>query len=360
MRYLTAVIVFVALLPTWTAAQDTASTVRIDGAVARAAVIDAALTAGLPAYRRLIKVAGPDGQYHGSLEVQGYALKDILDRVGVKKIDDGFDRPLDTYLTVKGRQGAQVLLSYSEAVMAADGGPLLVDKARLLMPHKHSPLNASDNDPAVLRSVGERARANLQSCVSCHSESKVPSLSLPKGRLLVVPGDAFGGRFVEDVAELTVRQVGIPVKANREAAKNSIVDAPALLGPDGARTTLTPEQFRQFPELSWHDATFGMGRGFRGNNTWQGIDLATVLRPLLAGADPRKVWVLVTAQDGYRSLFSGSEIFAAPEGQGVILASRENGKPLTGSGRYEVVSKTDFYIDRSVQMVKEIRIGRMQ
>ncbi len=359
MRYRIAVIVFLGLLCAWAAAPDTG--VAIKGAVAQNTALDAGLASGLPVYRRLVKVAGPDGQYRSSLEVEGYTLKDVLGRVGVKKVEDGFDRPLDTYITVKGRNGAQALLSYSEAAMAPDGGPLLVDKARLLMPHKHSPLKAGDNDPTVLRSVRERDQLNLQSCVSCHSESKVPSLSLPQGWLLVVPQDGFGGRFIEDVTEITVHQVGIPVKANREAAKNAIVEAPVLVGVDGTRTSLTPEQFHKLPELSWRDATFGMGRGFHGCNTWEGVDLDALLRPLLAGADPRRVWVLVTAEDGYRSLFSGSEVFAAREGQGVMLASRENGKSLgPGSGRYEIVSRTDFYIDRSVQMVKEIRIGRMQ
>ena len=71
--------------------------------------------------------------------------------------------------------------------------------------------------------------------------------------------------------------------------------------------------------------------------------------------------VLVTAADGYRCVFSGSEVFFAPEGKGVMLASRKDGEPLgPASGRYNIVSETDFYIDRSVKMVKEIRIGLPQ
>jgi hypothetical protein len=40
------------------------------------------------------------------------------------------------------------------------------------------------------------------------------------------------------------------------------------------------------------------------------------------------------------------------------MADRDDGKLFgPGSGRYHVVAKGDFYIDRSVRMVKEIRIG---
>ena len=113
------------------------------------------------------------------------------------------------------------------------------------------------------------------------------------------------------------------------------------------------------PSQHWSDATFGMGRGFHGHHTWDGVDLGALLRPLVpAAAEARNIWILVTAADGYRCVFSSSEVFSAREGKGVMHASRKDGEPLgPGFGRYNIVSKTDFYIDRSVKMVKEIRIG---
>jgi len=338
-------------------APDTPFTALVKGAVARPGPINAALIQGLPMQRRLVKIAGPDGQYRCTTEVEGYALKDILDRVQVEKVEDGFDRPLDTFISVKGRGGSQALLSYGEVYFGADGGPLLVERSRLLLPHHHSLLNAGENDPTVFRSVAERGRIDLQSCATCHSGSHPPTLTMLKGWLLVVPQDDFGGRFVEDVAEIGVRQVGIQIIATREAAKAALVEAPLLVGPDSKQTLLTPERYQQLSPRSWSDATYGLGSGFHGRDTFQGVDLGALLRPLLpAGADPRKAWVLVTAVDGYRSLFSGSEVFA-PEGKGVLLVNRINGEILgAGSGRYHVVSTNDFYIDRGVRQVKEIRV----
>ena len=67
----------------------------------------------------------------------------------------------------------------------------------------------------------------------------------------------------------------------------------------------------------------------------------------------------LAARDGYRVLLSGSEVFAAPDGRGVFLADWRDGKPLgPGSGRYHVVPRSDFFTDREVRMVKEIRIGQ--
>jgi DMSO/TMAO reductase YedYZ molybdopterin-dependent catalytic subunit len=338
------------------------SPVILSGAVARPGPVDAALAQGLPRYRRLVKAAGADGHYRCTIEVEGYALRDLLDRAEVKKkVDDGFDRPLDTFITIKGRE-AEALISYGEVFLAADGGPLLANSARLILPHHHPPLDAGDNDPTVFKSAAERDRVNVQSCASCHTESKLLPLSLPKGWLLVVPEDPFGGRFVEGVTEVEVHQVGIAIKAVPKSAGTAVVEVPVLVGPDSKQSPLTVERYQQLASQSWSDATFGAGMGFHGFYTWQGVDLGSLLRPLVPPtSDPRNVWVLVTAADGYRCVFSGSEVFSAPEGKGVMLAIRKNGEPLgPGSGRYNIVSKTDFYIDRSVKMVQEIRVGLPQ
>jgi hypothetical protein len=336
--------------------------VYFKGAVAQPGLLNAALTRGLPTYRRLVKVTGSNGQYRSTMEVEGYSLKDLLDRIQVKKEDDGFNLALDTYITVKGRGGEQTLLSYSEAYLASDGGPLLVERARLLLPHHHQSLGDDNSNPTILHNAEERSGLNLQSCSSCHTGNTAPVLSVPQGWMLVIPSDDSSRRYVEDVVEINVHQVGISVKDTRATAKNVVIDVPVLVGPDGKQTPLTAQRYSRAPKSTWQDMTFGLGKGFHGHHTWQGTSLDALLRPLLPpGTDPSKTWVLVTAADGYRSLFSGSEIFAAPEGKNVLLADREDGQALgAGSGRYHIVSKSDFFIDRSVRQVKEIRIGRIQ
>jgi len=233
-----------------------------------------------------------------------------------------------------------------------------VEKARLILPHHHEPLKARKHDPTVLLSPAGRAKLNLSACSSCHEGPKPPALALPKGWLLVAPQDAFGGRFVEDIAEIAVRQVGTPVKDTRATSKNAFVEAPVVVGPDGRELLLGIERFQQLPRSGMRDAAFGLGRGFHGLNTWEGAPLDSLLRPLLpAGTDPRKTYVVVTSEDGYRAVYSGSEIFAAAPEKGVLLVDRKNGAPLgKGAGRYTTLSRTDFYIDRDVRMVKEIRL----
>ena len=337
--------------------------VALRGCLAQEGPLDAAATAGLPAIRRLVKVLAEDGAYRCAMEVEGFALRDVLDRIGVqKKVDDGFDRPLDVFVTVTGHTGQRALLSYSEIFLAGDGGPLLVQRARLILPHKHDPLEPGGPDPTVLLDLEARSGLDLASCAACHAGGKLPALSLPKGWMLVVPQDGFRPRFVEEVAEIAVRQVGTPVKPDKAAAHTGFVGEPALVRPDGTRQPLTRKAFARSRRTAWKDATFGMGMGYHGIRTWEGADLGALLRPLLPrGADPRLAWVVVTALDGYRVLYSGAEVFTAPEGRGVMLADRINGAPLgTGSGRYHAVPRADFFVDRDVFLVKEIRIGLAQ
>jgi hypothetical protein len=333
--------------------------VNVRGCVVKEGLLTASRTAGLPIVRRLVKVTDENGAYRCTMEVDGYALKDVLERLDVKKkTDDGFDRPLDTYITVQGRAGHPVLLSYSEVFFAGDGGPILVEKARLVLPHHHEPLPLGKANPTVFMDPAKRDALDLTSCAACHQSGKRP-LAVPKGWLLVVPQDGYGARFVEDIAEIAVKQVGIPVKADREASKSAVIEAPELIGLDGSKQALARELFERSTQHSWRDAAFGMGTGFHEIRHWEGADLGDLLRPLLpAGTDPRSVWVLVTAADGYRVLYSGGEVFTAPEGRGVALVDRINGAPMgPGSGRYHAVPRADFYVDRDVRMVKEVRIG---
>ncbi|MFZ1615521.1 MAG: hypothetical protein WAT51_15195, partial [Holophaga sp.] len=216
---------------------------QFKGALAKPGALDSSTLRGLPKYRRLVKIATSDGQYRSSLEVEGYALRDVLNRRVLKKQDDGFDRPLDLFITAKGRKGEQALFSHGETFLVGDEGPLLVEKARLIMPHHHDPLRAGSNDPSVLLNVTGRNRINLTTCISCHGGPKPPQLSLPKGWLLVSSQDAFGGRFVEDVAEIAIHQVGTPVKDTRSSSKNAFVDTPVIVGPDGKPTGLSVERF---------------------------------------------------------------------------------------------------------------------
>ena len=64
----------------------------------------------------------------------------------------------------------------------------------------------------------------------------------------------------------------------------------------------------------------------------------------------------MTASDGYRSLYSGGEILLSRLPENVVLVDTEDGKPLfRKSGRLKSVVRGDFFVDRSVRSLSEIR-----
>ena len=111
------------------------------------------------------------------------------------------------------------------------------------------------------------------------------------------------------------------------------------------------------PRVEGEDDGIGLGRGFRGHSRFAGPSLAALLKSSLpAGTDPGLLFVVVTASDGYRSLYSGGEILLSRLPENVVLVDTEDGKPLLRkSGRLKSVARGDFFVDRSVRSLAEIR-----
>ena len=89
-----------------------------------------------------------------------------------------------------------------------------------------------------------------------------------------------------------------------------------------------------------------------------GASLAALLKSTLpAGTDPGLLFVVVTASDGYRSLYSGGEILLSRYPENVVLVDTEAGKPLLRkSGRLKSYARADFFVDRSVRNLAEVRV----
>ncbi len=74
--------------------------------------------------------------------------------------------------------------------------------------------------------------------------------------------------------------------------------------------------------------------------------------------DTKKMFVAVTAGDGYKVVFSWQEIFNTPIGEGVMLLIEKDGKPLCGEhDRLDLISAQDYFTgSRYVKGVEKIEI----
>lgn len=342
-----------------TTAAEPSVGVAISGSVTKPQTVSAAALAGLTRRALLVKAPGAAGRYRGTFEAEGVALKDLLDRAGIaKRVDDGFDRPLDLAVVVTGRDGRKALFSWGELFLADDSGAaLLADRIRPFVPHHHAPITDPRFAPGTWLGLEARASLDVSHCSSCHDGGKLGRIDVPRGLCLVPVRDRDGRRFVEDVASIEVRQAGFPAPPKKDDAKDPWVEAPSLIPPAGTARPLTAEALMGVTRVEGEDDTVGLGRGYRGRSRWSGVSLAALLRSCLrADADPGLLFVVVTASDGYRSLYSGGEIFLSRLGENVVLIDTEDGTPLLRkSGRLKSIVRADFFVDRAVRSLAEVR-----
>ncbi|MCP4896400.1 MAG: hypothetical protein GY906_05440 [bacterium] len=333
--------------------------IRITGSVKTPMAVSQSDLAAMRQAKDKIRLGTPEGQYRATFEVSGPSLWSVLEKVQIeKKVADGFDRPIDLLVVVKGRQGHEALFSIGELQMGnLSGRVLLADRIRHIIPHHHEEVPPLAEQDGWLNAGVRKALSVPEDCVGCHAEEKVPAVDIPRGVCLIAAGDSWPPRFVEDVVEISIRQVGITVPVHMKkgtAAQPSI----RFVRLDGSSVALHSSAMLSLGAESFSDATFGMGRGFHGIHSWTGLPLSSLVAAQIpAGTDLDRLWILVTAADGYRIVLSGKEVFTSPNG--VILATTEDDQPLGERGPMRLVVPADFYIDRSVHSVQEIRLGEV-
>lgn len=332
--------------------------IALSGSVKKPQTVDAAGLAGLPRHTLLAKLPGV-ARYRGTFETEGVALKDLLEKAEIAKAtDDNFDRPLDLAVVVTGRDGKKALFSWGELFLLGDeGAALLVDRIRPLVPHHHEAIDDARFAAGAWFGVEARETLDVSSCAGCHDGGKLGKIDVPRGACLVPTRDATGRRFVEDVVSVEVRQAGFPAPPRKRDQADPWVEAPALVLPGGKTVALGAKATKPVPRVEGEDDGIGLGRGFRGHSRFSGASLAALLRSSLpAGTDPGPLCVVVTASDGYRALYSGGEVLLSRSPENVVLVDSEDGKPLfRKSGRLKAVARGDFFVDRSVRNVSEIR-----
>jgi hypothetical protein len=74
--------------------------------------------------------------------------------------------------------------------------------------------------------------------------------------------------------------------------------------------------------------------------------------------DTKKMVVVVSAEDGYKVVFSWQEIFNTPIGGGVMILTEKNGRSLCGAdGGLELVSAEDYFTgSRYVRRLRKIEV----
>jgi len=176
---------------------------------------------------------------------------------------------------------------------------------------------------------------------------------LPDSPRLVCANDLVNARFLSNPTKITVRSF----KGTFAAQKPPSIYSPEMTIVAGSKPVVIRELGAALEKRAYDNVGYGHGMGFKGIEKVQGVPLKSVLQAhaKLDFDDLRQGIAVVSAQDGYRGVFSTSEIANRNDNLDFLLIDRKNSKE---DGRYVLFATPDFFVDRNVKAIEKIDIVR--
>jgi hypothetical protein len=259
--------------------------------------------------------------FKGAYFVSGYSLYYILNRAKIKKAaENTFKPPVDMYVVVENDKGEKAVFSWGE-IFYKDSFDILITKtiqpinparAKITWPLPEEPRLISGNDLLNVRFVSNPTKITVKSNFENGSGDK--------------PKDIYS-------AEITIAT---------KTGSTSVGDFGSSIG---KRTN--------------EGILFGHGMGFKEVFSGSGYRLKDVVssHAPLATERMKAAFFAVTAKDGYRVVFSASEIMNRNDNHDFILNDL---KDATTGGRYTLIVTSDFFADRDVRSVEKITLIEIQ
>jgi hypothetical protein len=256
--------------------------------------------------------------FTGTYRYDGYSLCDILNDKIVKKInEEEFSSVIDLYVIVENDAGERTVLSWGEIyypvhhdeiIIATRVAPIVPSKTKDIWPMPQQPRLVVGSDLVSIRNLSNPSRIIIKSYpYSFPVKHGMQPMYSPEIKV-----------FDRD------REVAI------------ISDYPA-----------------DIPEVSIPTVFYGRGRGIHGITTFTGIPLDGLLSGNFAMTETnlKQGLFAVAAEDGYRCVFTFSEVFNRNDRQTVLLVDR--GEDPHG-GRFSLFPSYDFFSDRAVKAISEV------
>lgn len=271
-----------------------------------------------------------DGSYRGVFFYRGVPLRTLLEAASVQKKEAAFSKQVDLAVLVRDRVGREVALSWGEVFYRNPGSIIVATSALPVEPHKD--------------------------CRTCHTREEYKSrldqlkreIGFPK---LVLTGDAYAERSLEELSAIEV----LEVRPEIPAKKMETLFSPHFSVTGAVRKALTVKDIQPYTRTALRVKHLGEGRGYHGIDKFGGVPFKAFLKKANLKRDLSTV-LLISAPDGYRSLFSYGEIFLAPEGDRVMVADRIDNQTIKRGGKFRIICPDDLMSDRTVKAVQKVEV----
>jgi hypothetical protein len=300
-------------------------------------------------------------EFIGSYRYRGYSLFDLLHPFNQdKKNAEEFRPAIDLYVLIENDLGETVAFSWSEifhtinphqVLIATEVAPIVPYRKEVDYPAGVKWKVVSAGDLFAWRTLENPVKITVRSFDKKGYPIDRDLEPMHSQYIRVV----YGGAQDRDDMDWAAAGGATPPAAEAGSAaggarlNEGVAKRPGWL--DGLQ--VLPEEVTA-AAVRYHSSFYGMGMGHHPTKYFEGPRLDVVLGMEEAFAEAswnRNGLVCFAGIDGYRAVFSFSELFNRADQVFPILAVPEN--PMDG-GHYRIFHPSDFYADRSVKSVAEI------
>lgn len=295
------------------------STVYVGGEVAEPGEVD--LTT-LPLHSFPLKEVElkDNGKYKfvGSYFCLGYSLLDIVSVKTVKKVNEEEFRPyVDLYIIVENDKGDKAVFSWGEIFYSKDNFKVILTKK-----------------------------------VNAINPSKMKmEWPLPDEPRIVCANDLSDQRFISNPTRIIVKSSTGEFATGR---RDDIFSADIKLI-TGGETISIADVDKSVGVRKLTHVGYGHGRGYKGVNDFEGYVFKDILNSKLHLPQEylSKGYAIASAKDGYRVIYSISEILNRSDMNDVLLIDHGDSP---SNGRYTIMAIPDFFVDRNVRSLEKFEI----
>jgi hypothetical protein len=312
---------------------ETQSSIMISGEVKQPLSITIDKLAGFQTVSVQLNEVMKNKTYKGAFFYRGVTLRTLLDLASIEKKGKTSSKDIDLAIKITNKEGKSVILSWGEIYYRNSADIIIATDATPIKPHK--------------------------SCTTCHKDEKFtkPYLDVLDRKVefpkLVVGSDGYGERSIEGVVSIEVVDPSQNVEQKNNSSTKLFSPSFAITGIIKKEMTVT--DLSKYPKKELKMVHMGEGKGFHGIMDLSGTTFKVLLNEAGINNDLNSVFI-VSAPDGYRSLFSYGEIFLKRGDDSIIMADKMDGKAIEDGGKFFLVPCEDIMSDRDVKSAEKIEV----